>query len=232
MKEHPILFSTPMVKAILEGRKTMTRRIIKPQPVIDEDSGFVFDGKYRVHFGLHNNWQQRFIDDFSKWVPEDWLWARESSFPSYKGDKYFYKADYKDGYKPDHKWKPSIHMPKVAARIWLKVTNIKVERVRSISQEDILKEGIRYPVNEGHPIFKIGEENTALRFMPEGFKLDGSGTKITESDLLYAHWAELWCKVNGRESWDADDWVWVIEFRILSTTGKPQYKKLSDVQGV
>jgi hypothetical protein len=243
-KEHPILFSTPMVQAIPEGKKTKTRRIVKPQPIIDQDSGFVFDGKHRKQYDIHN-WQERFIDDFAKWMPEDWLWVREtwSENPLFddtfmKDTPYLYKAT--DTPMEPHKWKPSIFMPRKAARIFLEVTNIKIERLHDISDADIISEGVRVPVSEeGGVFFKLGVENSAWRFMPEQWQIDrhveNRGKEKytpTEHDLLFAHWAELWCEINGRESWDANPWLWVIEFKVLSTTGKPLFKKLADVEAV
>ena len=132
MKEHPILFSTDMVKANLDGRKTMTRRIIKPQPIIDLESGFVFDGKHKKQYDIHN-WKDQFIDDWARWMPEDLIWVRETWKPRYikgclnefrlqypKVYPWFYSADgeCESGYGG---WKPSIHMPKDAAGSMLKL---------------------------------------------------------------------------------------------------------------
>jgi hypothetical protein len=130
-KEIPILFSTDMVLAILAGRKTMTRRIINPQPIVDQDSGYTFDGKHKKQYDIHN-WQDQFIDDFSRWMPGDLLWVRETfSFALFAdGERYLYKAtndQWRDYRGNSSKWKPSIHMPKEAARIWLEVTDIRVE---------------------------------------------------------------------------------------------------------
>jgi hypothetical protein len=137
MKEHPILFSVPMVQAIIAGRKTQTRRIVKPQPVIDEDSGRVFSGHRpakRSPFDIHN-WKYPYVDFFSKRKPGDLLWVRESFgwVPTGKGEKIGYKAT-----PPEYmhnKWKPSIHMPKEAARIWLEVIDIRIERLHEYFTE-------------------------------------------------------------------------------------------------
>lgn len=123
-KYRPILFSTPMVQAILEGRKTQTRRVIKPQPVSID-----------------------FYEDRNVWYPEvskcpynvgDVLWVRET-FTEVQGIKFLYKAN------SEHqamKWKPSIFMPKEACRIFLKVKLIRVERLQDISEEDAIAEGV------------------------------------------------------------------------------------------
>jgi hypothetical protein len=83
-------------------------------------------------------------------------------------------------------WRPSIHMPKSAARIWLKVTDVKVERLRDISQEDAVAEGVK-----ASPPFAIG------------------------------YFKNLWESINGAASWNANPWVWVVEFEVVSKNGKP-----------
>jgi hypothetical protein len=239
-KEHPILFSTPMVQAILEGNKNVTRRIVKdititdPLTQIEADTPSCIDGDCGMV-------------QFARWKPLEILWVREMFFKN--GDEFIYRADgtcceqfeqceCSEIGKP--KWKPSIHMPKLASRIWLEISSIKIERLHNISDADILSEGIRVPVTEdGGVLFKLGEENSAWRFMPEQWQIDrhveNRGKEKyteTEHDFLFAHWAELWCKINGRESWDANPWVWVIEFKVVSTEGKPLAKKLSDIETV
>jgi hypothetical protein len=126
MSEKPILFSTPMVKAILDGKKTMTRRVIKPQPLerID-DSEIILIG-----------------NEFSPYKIGDILWVRETwNCISYDGktiEKYWYKADTDNA---SEKWRPSIFMPREAARIFLKVTGVMVERLQDITEDDAKKEG-------------------------------------------------------------------------------------------
>jgi hypothetical protein len=230
--EHPILFSTPMVQAILEGRKTMTRRIINEAPIDFEYDGYgcrVKDSSVLEKLPII---EQRFIKagEKTKWVKckygerGDLLWVRES----------FSKIDhpeFKIRFKADHlnpksvKWSPSIHMPKSAARIWLQITNIKVERLQNISEKDTINEGIRIPVNEGKPVFILGNDNSALSFLPDGCFANNT-PPLTQMQYLFAFFAELWCKINGRESWDANPWVWVVEFKVISTPdshrdGKP-----------
>ena len=118
--------------------------------------------------------------------------------------------------------RPGIHLWKEFARIWLQVTDIKVDRLQEISEADIMKEGVRYPVIDGRPVFKIGQENSALKFLPENYlKVGHPDVTVSEEQLLKAHWAELWCDINGRENYEVNPWVWVVEFKILSTTGKP-----------
>lgn len=196
MKEIPILFSSDMIKALLAGRKIMTRRVINPQPIIDTESGSVFDGKYRKQYSIHD-WRNHFIDDWSRWMPEDMLWVRETWCMEFidenlHGEKYSFKADGNELVTINDKspWKPSIHMPKEASRIWLQVMNIKIERLQEISEDDAKAEGA-LPVECG-----------PVACCKCGF-------------------SELWKTINGAESWQSNPWVWVIEFKVLSTTGKP-----------
>jgi len=203
MKEHPILFSTDMVIAKLEGTKTKTRRIINPQPIIDQDSGFVFDGKHRKQYDIHN-WKDRFIDDYSRWMPGDLLWTRET-WRWIEGDlgsgAYDFKADNNDF--GNIKWKPSIFMPKEAARIWDEILSIKVERLHEITEEDAIAEGIERSISgNGRIVWKH-------------YTKDKYGPSPVHS------YETLWRKINGEESWNENPFVWVIQFKVLSTTGKP-----------
>ncbi len=188
MKEHPILFSTPMVQAILEGRKTQTRRIVK---------GFVPDFLNDIVGGPVWALEQYDIR-FPYGKVGDVLWVRESSATTYAQAgpriirKVWYKAD--DPIIPENvkfKWKPSIHMPRSSCRLRLEIANIRVERLQEISVGDAIAEGI-----EGN-----GD--------PYGFKsyLDG-GTGAA----VYSY-KTLWQSINGKESWEENPWVWVIEFK-------------------
>jgi len=125
MSEKPILFSTEMVRAILEGRKTQTRRVVKPQPVIEDGHG-------------------REIK--CPWQPGDILWVRETwcKNPVSTGYPYCYKAS-EDSWIYDNMegmWRPSIHMPREAARIFLRVKNVRVEKLQEIMPDDVLQEGL------------------------------------------------------------------------------------------
>lgn len=205
MKEHPILFSTQMVQAILEGRKTQTRRIIKPQPIIDQDSGFVFDGRHTQQYDLHN-WRYQFVDDFSRWMPEDRLWVREKT-GDYQNRMFdlppVYRTEIPDDRAGFYKWHPSIHMKKQYARIWLEVTDIRVELIQEISEADAIAEGIS-PEVTGDYLFE--------NYNKVGYRW----IKAKES------YRSLWESINGKESWEVNPWVWVIDFNVLSTSGKPK----------
>lgn len=146
MKQRPILFSTPMVQAILEGRKTQTRRIVKPGIIIlkDRDKQEVFAMK-RNKKGIACPYECPYGQ------PGDYLWVRETwqhtkilnLHPTDENYGYIYKADGQPW--EDYEgwvWKPSIFMPKAAARIWLKIVDVRIERLQDISESDAECEGV------------------------------------------------------------------------------------------
>jgi hypothetical protein len=207
MKESPILFSTEMVQAILDGRKTMTRRknihnTINESPdkwlcngTINEDGFFTF-GSDEFHTD---------IDIYCPYgKPGDILWVREK-FETDLGQVNFYAGNpevlLNKAYVQLTKWKPSIHMPKAAARIWLQITDIRVERLHEITDEDAIAEGI-----------KVIEKDEA--YFDYQYNV---GSCATAKGSFYS----LWTSINGQESFDANPLVWVISFKVLSTTGKP-----------
>ena len=191
-KERPILFSTPIVEAILDGRKTQTRRT----------RGATFQ-----------NFEEfaRIKCPYGK--PGDRLWVRETwqitnfLHPSDENYGYIYKAsengkDWQENTE-EWKWKPSIHMPKAAARIWLEITETRLERLQDISEEDAIAEGIE-PVADGYK-----------NYMPKLF----SASQFCWP-TAYHSFQSLWESINGSESWDLNPWLWVIKFKVLSTNGK------------
>jgi hypothetical protein len=143
-KEHPILFSTDMVKAILEGRKTQTRRVIKPQPVLMDKHYFK---DFRKDAGGRVCPYGQVGDRL--WVRETWL-----PFEAQGPNAFLYKADIALINLHYLKWQPSIFMPRKASRITLEITNTRVERLHDITGADLLKEGIAH----GMGGFKAYEE--------------------------------------------------------------------------
>lgn len=197
----PIVFSTPMVQAILEGRKTQARRVVKPQPilrkgldlatlndVIEENFWHWKDCQW-LDGGL--GFPQSGIDDYAPYQPGDVLWVREtwaqvSDFVDTDPDVgcpdgFIYKADWNLEQAP--RWRSPIHMPCGTARIFLRVTDVRVERVQDISYDngDIWAEGI-----------------------PAAHDRDGETRSFVE----------LWDSINAKRghSWESDPWVWVYEF--------------------
>lgn len=214
----PILFNTEMVRAILDGRKTCTRRVIKPQP--DEKHtyplGFVTDSTEKKEvgcFGFAANeygGSIQYVKPPYRYAPGDILYVRETwcddrqfTHDSTPG-RYFYKASESGNFK----WKPSIHMPKEAARIWLKVTNVRVERLQEITEDQTEEEGFLFTP----PCLHMTGENYC--------DIDGPCT----SEIKYCDMGagELFGKVLWNSTikksdldsygWDANPWVWVIEF--------------------
>ena len=222
MNVKPILFNTEMVRSILDGRKTVTRRVIKPQP--KSKICYTFAGSYKKDIGrwgypsktAHESWGEEYRlpdnitkEDFGKrWNPpyhtDDVLYVRETWSPIYPDKEsnevcgYIYKEDsleeydnrYPDGedYQWGGKWRPSIHMPKEAARIWLNVTDVRVERLQEITEEQIGREGVEVE----YPHVLNGEEKRYA------FSTLWNST-VKKSDL-------------DRYGWNANPWVWVIEF--------------------
>lgn len=190
MSMKPILFNTEMVKAILDGRKTCTRRLVKflsgknPQW-----TGYIKDGLM-----LYNGKNEPCIRK-APYQPGDILYVRETWCLRFDGEKYFYKADKNTSREEkclldyDYvRWHPSIHMPKEAARIWLKVTDVRVERLQDIDGKGCVKEGI-----EEEPLKYVGDE------FVKGMFHDLWDSTIKKSNL-------------DRYGWQANPWVWVIEF--------------------
>jgi hypothetical protein len=209
MKSKPILFSTPMIQAILEGRKTQTRRIVKPQPKQELDffGWELHPKKLQVAFGTGNK-----VDSFHKFPfgqVGDVLWVRETfrikhpwgheAFGYYEYKTYNYqqiKAPDSSVFQSSPKWKPSIFMPKDAARIWLKITNIKIERLHDISEKDAILEGV--------------EKEFSILFNEWRFK-DYYNVKSDWRSAV-SSFQSLWANINGINSWDDNPFVWVIEF--------------------
>lgn len=203
----PILFNTEMVRAILDGRKSCTRRINKDAneyTVPDMD----FYNADRRTYAVHNYSDKEHKNKLSiaertcPICPGDILYVRESYSELTFG--YVYKAD---GENIDHlgnviKWHPSIHMPKEAARIWLKVTDVRVERLQSITEGGAIREGAEgeecHHTNAG--VFGCTDcMNTGWIEPPQVEFMQIWDSTIKKSDI-------------DRYGWDANPWVWVIEF--------------------
>ncbi len=203
--ERPILLNDEMVRAILEGWKTQTRRVIKPQPTLCERSGFRWKG-YAYGIGSdHLETQCNFARPACpQGKPGDRLWVRETwcavDDTELDGERWVdyratpkYSAEHPAGWEnaPDSpealKWRPSIHMPRWASRITLEITDVRVERLQDISEDDSMAEGILFEGDQPSP-----RDN----------------------------FSALWELINGPDSWDANPWVWVIEFKRVNQEDK------------
>lgn len=203
MKERPILMSAPMVRAILAGTKTQTRRVVKPQPPAGWDRNCWFSAPVWGWTAQAEPAQTWHKVRCPYGQPGDRLWVRETwnRFEAWQG--YFYAADdHSFGIgaddDPDHipehaiRWKPSIHMPRAASRITLEVTGVRVERLQDISAADAIAEGIEAEGDEWRDYLM---PHTQCCLTPR------------------SSYRTLWESIHGPGSWDANPWVWVIEFR-------------------
>lgn len=186
MRERPILFSSTMIRAILDGSKTQTRRVIKPQPTgpflgllerplrSDKDAPVL-----RAWFQNDPSPSQEITCPYGK--SGDRLWVRETWREGPSGA--LYRATDDDG-TPAVRWKPSIHMPRTYSRLILEIVSIKVERVREISEADARVEGVR-------PDGRAGVDPHKYAFK------------------------RLWNEINSKRGfgWDVNPWVWVIGFK-------------------
>ena len=207
MSMKQILFNTEMVRAILDGRKSCTRRIVK------HDVKAILNSPYHKE---HPEVEDKQIISKLCMPPYqigDILYVRETWC---KGlERYIYRADYSDtekfyqgGKEIEMKWHPSIHMPKEAARIWLKVTDVRVERLQDITEDETFEEGLDFTP----PCLHLTGENYC--------DIDGPCTsKIKYCDMssgeLFGEvlWNPTIKKSDlDRYGWDANSWVWVIEF--------------------
>ena len=200
----PILFNTEMVRAILDGRKTVTRRVIKQRKLIGilpdkckngTPEEFLKEKKHMFKPYCDMTDTELIKTSYNPpYQPGDILYVRETWSEGYEEGTYIYRASDKLAGLPTFKesskliYHPSIHMPKEAARIWLKVTDVRVERLQEITSEQICREGVEVE----YPHVLNGEEKRYA------FSTLWNST-IKKSDL-------------DRYGWDANPWVWIIEF--------------------
>lgn len=198
-RERPILFRGEMVRAILDGTKTQTRRVVKDP--------WVYDGETGVGAG---------------WEPPacpygtvgDRLWVRETfapmgdmrpsgmwTDPKWIGRNFFYAADNDRPTWAGSKWKPSIFMPREACRIVLEITDGRVELLNDISEEDAIAEGVRRC-----DAAKLSHEERAYYDYASSFGAFGTAKESYKS---------LWESINGDGSWDANPFVWALTFRVI-----------------
>ena len=221
MAEKPILFSTEMVKAILDGRKTQTRRVMKPQPE-PFPPGWFYNGEY---YADDSQMQSHLFHDVygDKGSPygsvyangdTDMLWVRETWQAQNTNGQWWHEVPkeerdlhnwaFLDKATPDSdlpvppKWIPSIFMPRWASRITLQVTAIRVERVQDISKRDAMREGIVWS-----------------EAFPEGYHVPGIKLCSMSAELMFM---KLWDSINVKRgySWNSNPWVWVIEFKVAN----------------
>lgn len=201
MRERPILFSAPMIRALLANTKTQTRRVVKPRK----------DPDYGCELSPCEIAGDEHIARLCPYgAPGDRLWVRETfagsiayerhGYPLKEwGNKIWYVAD---GEPRSGQWtrpRPSIHMPRCLSRITLEVTEVRVERLQDISEADALAEGIHKPAGSQ-------------------FWHTDPGANILPGDTPQWAYRNLWESINGPGSWDANPWVWVVGFKRVEVT--------------
>ncbi len=200
----PILFNAEMVRAVLDGRKTVTRR------KIDVDTANQFDvehdGKTVACYINPETGDCYSPTEICKYQPGDILYVRETwktkcseceeeCSGMCNAPYYVYKADCQN---TEGKWRPSIHMPKEATRIWLKVTDVRAERLQEMTQVDFMNEGVNTCKNCASKDYCLGLSSTRICYLKSDF-IKVWDTTLKKSDL-------------DRYGWNANPWVWVIEF--------------------
>lgn len=210
MTERPILFSAPMIRALLDGRKSQTRRVLKPQP--DDLREGQIPRQLRIAIG-------------------DKLWVREAHcLPRPDKAPLLYRADHPETADLGLRWRPSIHMPRWASRLTLIVTEVRVQRLQEISEEDAIAEGVYYeePTKEDHEWYRdYCEEHgddPASNPMKGVWRAPGTrqGWGMTKAEREREQWGPtaqfafrcIWESINGEGAWAANPWVAAYTFTV------------------
>jgi hypothetical protein len=202
-RDIPIIFSAPMVQALIAGRKTMTRRILPNQPTCDvpanaiwaPDNGFKKTKHAGQAWSLHSPYleESRLLHATARvrYSPGDRLWVRENFSRYDYNDGCWYWADGREAKWDAERPRPSIHMPRWASRLTLIVTAVKIERLQDISEADAIAEGWPFEIKDRSPINPPSQNKPIFWF------------------------AGVWLNIHGNESWDANPWVVAISFRVI-----------------
>ena len=224
MKQTGIIFSTAMVRAQVAGIKSMTRRLRGLEEINEEPEVWEYSHWLKINEQWHACFEAK--SKFKKYVKYpfgyigDLLYVRETF--SLKAKKVIFKADEKE--EPlisahadislvkktksnPVKWKSPLFLKKKDSRIWLRITDIKVERLHTISTNHILQEGVRILAVPGNRLLFPACENGPIDFLP------GNEKPWSQKELLFAWFASLWCELHGRKSWDLNPWVWAISYK-------------------
>lgn len=223
MKERPIIFSGEMVRAILEGRKTQTRRVVRPKLRVSADGadlelhqvcpyGQTGDRLWVRETYVGESWEDEpkppkdrplfhhVPEPRNEFDNEYWVW------PHYKATDPAPDLCYEDSEEPACRWVPSIHMPRWASRITLEIVSISIQHVQDISEADAKLEGIH-----GHTI-NVGSHSNPVEEYPAFPEKDGGFSTARQA------YEALWDHINSKRGypWDSNPWVWVIEFKVVS----------------
>ena len=219
MKEHPILFSTKMVRAIIAGTKTQTRRPIPVMPKENQSIHHVAKDKCCFATDHANGYVSGMSEYFRKpYEVGDYLWVRETYRPIFGQTGELISVDYKadppekwerlgDVVGTPVKWRPSIHMPRSASRLTLAITDIRAEPLPDISDEDAIREGIYRSVEIVEPC----ESKYPISTDWDGYEA------MLSPGVARCDFARMWRSIypSGQKSWDAAPWVWVIDFEVV-----------------
>jgi len=229
-----IIFNSEMVKAILDGKKTQTRRVIKPQPEVVYSP---FRGREPKYFIWKD--ERIFIEDMPLYCPYgqvgDRLWVRETckimDFGDHKGVVAYKTTTNPDELTKNVKWTPSIHMPRWASRITLETTEVRVERVQEISEEDAKAEGLRALEHQiwwqGYREIDWGElgkelmhQQTIGESPPDWMIEPHRMLDRPDIDAIFSarsRFIHLWDSINAKRGygWEVNPWVWVILFKVV-----------------
>lgn len=227
-KERPILFSGAMVRAILAGEKTQTRRLVKGE-ALDWLEGSKFTPEFVAHRGNYlcpygNAGDRLWVRETFMYFPAEYCYEASVSHPS-KPAETLYRAD-SDPYGDSKRigWTPSIHMPREHSRITLEITGVRVERLNDISEQDATAEGVPAWANKddaenGHYIQRPLDEHWCWKCKGQGVHPAlGGGMGVIEIDCENCDtqaklFRNLWESINGAGSWEQNPWVWAISFR-------------------
>ena len=231
MKETGLMFKAPLVRAILSGSKTQTRRLVKPQPIVDAYECWTWS-PHRAQ-GLHHG-QGGSLRDLSETlsryspygVPGDALWVREawrlherfsdvarivysaSKNQSWTEAHEDYPVHLAGPMAPSVGFKPSIHMPRWASRLRLQITDVRVERLQDISEADALAEGV-----------EMETADPPFYYVPGIWPHSITAVGVEEFGRIphaVRSYAKLWEHINGKGSWDANPWVWAVSFEVVA----------------
>ena len=220
MKEYPILFSTQMVRAILDGTKTQTRRPIPVMPKENQSIHHIEEIDKYCFVTKHENGKVSGISEYFRrpYNVGDRLWVRETYRPIDGQTGELISVDYKadppekwerlgDVVGTPVKWRPSIHMPRSASRLTLAITDIRAEPLPDISDEDAIREGIYRSVEIVEPC----ESKYPISTDWDGYEA------MLPPGVARCDFARMWRSIypNGPKSWDMAPWVWVIDFEVV-----------------
>jgi hypothetical protein len=227
VQEKPILFSGPMVRAVMDGRKTQTRRVVKPLPswqvhsICDPSAAA---DPWAVWFHYPETERVGHLRNCPYGKPGDRLWVRETwnrcvcaacdkALPNKGPHGCVYRASYNG--PSGQVFKPSIHMPRWASRLTLEIVSVQVERVQDISEEDAIAEGCKAEVYTAEDVANLQISDAAPHIKELG-RILGPGSVPARTDFM-----RLWDSINskredGKYAWEKNPWVWAIEFNKLA----------------